>query len=54
VIKFTGRKQMSPVVFYGSPQGVPVKKPLSLLRLLREIRIDLKKQTDLVPRSLNL
>uniref|UniRef100_A0A0D3GQS4 DNA-directed primase/polymerase protein n=1 Tax=Oryza barthii TaxID=65489 RepID=A0A0D3GQS4_9ORYZ len=49
VIKFTGRKQMSPVVFYGSPQGVPVKKPLSLLRLLREIRIDLKKQTDLVP-----
>uniref|UniRef100_A0A0D9WYM6 DNA-directed primase/polymerase protein n=1 Tax=Leersia perrieri TaxID=77586 RepID=A0A0D9WYM6_9ORYZ len=49
VIKFTGRKQMSPVVFYGSPQGVPVKKPLSLLQLLREIRIDLKKQTDLVP-----
>uniref|UniRef100_A0A0E0I0C5 DNA-directed primase/polymerase protein n=1 Tax=Oryza nivara TaxID=4536 RepID=A0A0E0I0C5_ORYNI len=49
VIKFTGHKQMSPVVFYGSPQGVPVKKPLSLLRLLREIRIDLKKQTDLVP-----
>ncbi|EEC81996.1 hypothetical protein OsI_25931 [Oryza sativa Indica Group] len=49
VIKFTGRKQMSPVVFYGSPQGVPVKKPLSLLRLLWEIRIDLKKQTDLVP-----
>ncbi|KAG8080632.1 hypothetical protein GUJ93_ZPchr0007g4199 [Zizania palustris] len=25
------------------------QKPLSLLRLLREIRIDLKKQTDLVP-----
>ncbi|XP_062188595.1 uncharacterized protein LOC133891905 [Phragmites australis] len=50
-IKFTGRKQMSPIVFYGSPQGVPVKKPLSLLRLLREIRIDLKKQTDLTPRD---
>ncbi|KAL6871481.1 hypothetical protein ACP4OV_014310 [Aristida adscensionis] len=50
-IKFTGRSQMSPTVFYGSPQGVPVKKPLSLLRLLREIRIDLKKQTDLVPRD---
>lgn len=50
-IKFTGRKQMSPIVFYGSPQGVPVKKPLSLLRLLREIRIDLKKQTDLIPRD---
>lgn len=41
---------MSPIVFYGSPQGVPVKKPLSLLRLLREIRIDLKKQTDSIPR----
>ncbi|KAK8460374.1 hypothetical protein SEVIR_2G319800v4 [Setaria viridis] len=50
-IKFTGRKQMSPIVFYGSPQGVPVKKPLSLLRLLREIRIDLKKQTDSIPRD---
>ena len=43
---------MSPVVFYGSPQGVPVKKPISLLRLLREIHIDLKKQTDLVSRCL--
>ncbi|KAF8700733.1 hypothetical protein HU200_034086 [Digitaria exilis] len=51
IIKFTGRKQMSPVVFYGSPQGVPVKKPHSLLRLLREIRIDLNKQTDLIPRD---
>ncbi|WVZ65869.1 LOW QUALITY PROTEIN: hypothetical protein U9M48_015165 [Paspalum notatum var. saurae] len=52
-IKFTGRnrKQMSPIVFYGSPQGVPVKKPLSLLRLLQEIRIDLEKQTDLIPRN---
>uniref|UniRef100_A0A0A9F392 DNA-directed primase/polymerase protein n=1 Tax=Arundo donax TaxID=35708 RepID=A0A0A9F392_ARUDO len=50
-IKFTGRNQMPPIVFYGSPQGVPVKKPLSLLRLLREIRIDLKKQTDLIPRD---
>jgi hypothetical protein len=43
---------MSPIVFYGSPQGVPVKKPMSLLRLLREIRIDLKKQTDLISRCL--
>ncbi|XP_048554602.1 DNA-directed primase/polymerase protein isoform X1 [Triticum urartu] len=50
-IKFRNRKQMSPVVFYGSPQGVPVKKPISLLRLLREIHIDLKKQTDLVSRD---
>ncbi|GJN07504.1 hypothetical protein PR202_ga25340 [Eleusine coracana subsp. coracana] len=45
------RKQMAPMVFYGSPQGVPVKKPLSLLRLLREIHIDLKKQTKLIPRD---
>jgi hypothetical protein len=51
-IKFRNRKQMSPIVFYGSPQGVPVKKPMSLLRLLREIRIDLKKQTDLISRCL--
>ncbi|TVU39374.1 hypothetical protein EJB05_12788 [Eragrostis curvula] len=50
-IKFTGRKQMTPIVFYGSPQGVPVKKPLSLWRLLREIRIDLKKQTESIPRD---
>ncbi|GJN32237.1 hypothetical protein PR202_gb20728 [Eleusine coracana subsp. coracana] len=45
------RKQMAPMVFYGSPQGIPVKKPLSLLRLLREIHIDLKKQTKLIPRG---
>jgi len=51
-IKFKNRKQMSPIVFYGSPQGVPVKKPMSLLRLLREIHIDLKKQTDLISRDI--
>lgn len=50
-MKFRSRKQMSPIVFYGSPQGVPVKKPRSLLRLLREIRIDLNKQTELIPRD---
>ncbi|CAM0905759.1 unnamed protein product [Alopecurus aequalis] len=50
-IKLRNRKQMSPIVFYGSPQGVPVKKPMSLLRLLREIHIDLKKQTDLISRD---
>uniref|UniRef100_A0A7C9CL28 DNA-directed primase/polymerase protein n=1 Tax=Opuntia streptacantha TaxID=393608 RepID=A0A7C9CL28_OPUST len=33
--------QVSPVVFYGSPHGVPPKRPSSFLRLLREIRIDL-------------
>ncbi|KAB5516840.1 hypothetical protein DKX38_027488 [Salix brachista] len=37
-------KQISPVVFYGSPHGVPPKRPISLLRLLREIRIDLAEQ----------
>ncbi|CAI0546465.1 unnamed protein product [Linum tenue] len=37
-------KQISPVVFYGSPNGVPPKRPISLLRLLREIRVDLSEQ----------
>ncbi|GAB2265148.1 hypothetical protein Dimus_000213 [Dionaea muscipula] len=34
-------KHFSPVLFYGSPHGVPPKRPSSLLRLLREIRVDL-------------
>ncbi|XVF12557.1 hypothetical protein REPUB_Repub08aG0129000 [Reevesia pubescens] len=42
--KFSHGKQFSPVIFYGSPHGVPPKRPLSLLRLLREIRIDLSEQ----------
>ncbi|XP_057988737.1 uncharacterized protein LOC110637438 isoform X2 [Hevea brasiliensis] len=37
-------RQISPFVFYGSPHGVPPKRPISLLRLLREIRIDLAEQ----------
>jgi hypothetical protein len=37
----SNRKQISPVVFYGSPHGVPPKKPTRLWRLLHEIRIDL-------------
>ncbi|KAK9672585.1 hypothetical protein RND81_12G110100 [Saponaria officinalis] len=41
VNKATGGKQISPVVFYGSPHGVPPKRPSSLLRVLREIHIDL-------------
>ncbi|GAV76314.1 Herpes_UL52 domain-containing protein [Cephalotus follicularis] len=41
------RKRISPLVFYGSPIGVPPKRPLSLLRLLHEIRIDLNEQTKL-------
>lgn len=34
------RKQFSPLLFYGSPQGVPPKKPAHLLRLLHEIRVE--------------
>ncbi|KAL6508411.1 hypothetical protein OROHE_021953 [Orobanche hederae] len=37
-------KQFSPVVFYGSPCGVPPKRPTRLLRLLHEIRVDLAEQ----------
>ncbi|KAJ1694771.1 hypothetical protein LUZ63_011469 [Rhynchospora breviuscula] len=47
-IKLKSRKKISPIVFYGSPQGVPAKKPAHILRLLREIRLDLKKQNDLI------
>ena len=39
-------KQISPVVFYGSPHGVPPKRPSRLLlRLLHEIRVDLSEQS---------
>ncbi|KAK3438475.1 hypothetical protein EUGRSUZ_C03079 [Eucalyptus grandis] len=31
---------ISLVVFYGSPNGVPSKRPSSLLRLLNEIQVD--------------
>ncbi|XP_004515987.2 uncharacterized protein [Cicer arietinum] len=41
------RKQFSPVVFYGSPHGVPPKKPTRLWRLLHEMRIDLSQQNKL-------
>ncbi|KAF2315560.1 hypothetical protein GH714_040068 [Hevea brasiliensis] len=41
---FSHGRQISPFVFYGSPHGVPPKRPISLLRLLREIRIDLAEQ----------
>lgn len=43
-------KQISPGVFYGSPDGKPSKKPPQLLRLLHEIRKDLREQNDLPPR----
>ncbi|KAL2922067.1 DNA-directed primase/polymerase protein [Bienertia sinuspersici] len=39
--KLLAGKQISPGVFYGSPHGVPPKKPSSLLRVLREIHLDL-------------
>lgn len=49
---FNRAKQFSPVVFYGSPNGVPPKKPSrSLLRLLREIRVDLATQKRLSSRK---
>ncbi|XP_059629155.1 uncharacterized protein LOC132271715 isoform X2 [Cornus florida] len=40
-------KQISPVVFYGSPHGVPPKRPSRLLRLLHEIHIDFTEQNKL-------
>ncbi|GMH08950.1 hypothetical protein Nepgr_010790 [Nepenthes gracilis] len=39
--EFNAGKLISPIVFYGSPHGVPPKRPSSMLRLLREIRVDL-------------
>ncbi|XP_058085970.1 uncharacterized protein LOC131233321 isoform X2 [Magnolia sinica] len=50
-IKFNSGKQISPVVFYGSPHGVPAKRPIKLLRLLREIHVDLTEENDLNPRD---
>ncbi|ESQ43234.1 hypothetical protein EUTSA_v10012991mg [Eutrema salsugineum] len=50
VKKSVGR-QFSPIVFYGSPNGVPPKRPLSLLRLLREIRIDLSEERKAISRK---
>ncbi|KAK9292255.1 hypothetical protein L1049_020219 [Liquidambar formosana] len=43
---FSHGKHISPVIFYGSPHGVPPKRPYSLLRLLREIRVDLTEQNQ--------
>ncbi|XP_010671594.2 uncharacterized protein LOC104888354 [Beta vulgaris subsp. vulgaris] len=39
--KLIAGRQISPGVFYGSPHGVPPKRPSSLLRVLREIHLDL-------------
>ncbi|KAG0473224.1 hypothetical protein HPP92_015081 [Vanilla planifolia] len=49
--RFQSGKQISPAVFYGSPLGVPVKKPSRILRLLQEIRVDLIEESALVPRG---
>lgn len=38
-------QRISPIVFYGSPHGVPPKRPVRLLRLLHEIRLDLTEQS---------
>lgn len=43
---FNSGAQISPVVFYGSPHGVPPKRPSRLLlRLLHEIRVDLSEHS---------
>ncbi|KAB1204910.1 DNA-directed primase/polymerase protein [Morella rubra] len=44
-------KQISPIVFYGSPHGVPPKRPSSLLQLLNQIRVDLSEQNKLSSRK---
>ncbi|CAL0333292.1 unnamed protein product [Lupinus luteus] len=43
---FRRGKQFSPVVFYGSPRGVPPKKSIRLWRLLHEIRLDVSQQKN--------
>nr|XP_029148558.1 DNA-directed primase/polymerase protein isoform X2 [Arachis hypogaea] len=48
---FNPGKQLSPIVFYGSPCGVPPKKPIRLWRLLHEIRLDLSQQNKLMSRK---
>ncbi|XP_062149691.1 uncharacterized protein LOC133858274 [Alnus glutinosa] len=45
--KINRGKQISPIVFYGSPHGVPPKRPSSLLQLLHQIRVDLTGQSEL-------
>ncbi|PIA34268.1 hypothetical protein AQUCO_03800095v1 [Aquilegia coerulea] len=49
-VNFTRGKQISPVVFYGSPHGVPAKRPTRLLQLLREIRHDLSEDKNVSSR----
>lgn len=53
-IKFRSGKQISPVIFYGSARGVPVKRPSRILRLLQEIRVDLREDNALICRYARL
>lgn len=53
-IKSNKSKQISPIVFYGSPHGAPVKRPSQLLRLLCEIHVDLREQNSLIPRYVSM
>ncbi|KAJ4955758.1 hypothetical protein NE237_012541 [Protea cynaroides] len=50
-IKFSNGKQISPLIFYGSPHGVPAKRPSRLLQLLHEIHDDLTVENDLNTRK---
>ncbi|KAA8539966.1 hypothetical protein F0562_026658 [Nyssa sinensis] len=44
---FNCGNQITPVIFYGSPHGVPPKRPSHLLRLLHEIHVDFSEQNKL-------
>ncbi|XP_043718422.1 DNA-directed primase/polymerase protein isoform X1 [Telopea speciosissima] len=50
-IKFNNGKKISPLIFYGSPHGVPAKRPSRLLQLLHEIHDDLTAENDLNTRK---
>lgn len=45
--RYNNGQRITPLVFYGSPHGVPPKRPVRLLRLLHEIRLDLTEQNRL-------
>ncbi|XP_074573430.1 uncharacterized protein LOC141829831 [Curcuma longa] len=49
--KLKSGKQISPIIFYGSPHGAPVKRPSRLLRLLHEIHVDLNEENDFISRK---
>lgn len=45
--RYNNGQRITPLVFYGSPHGVPPKRPVRLLRLLHEIHLDLTEQNRL-------